>query len=76
MLKIRYANYPKDYFMGILPSSQYGSVAVLPSVVDGSRISSQILAYNTASTSPVSNPVGGTSVVTIDSKRNGGAKDG
>ena len=31
MLKMRYANYPKDYFMGILPSSQYGSVAVLPS---------------------------------------------
>lgn len=31
MLKLRYANYPKDYFMGILPSSQYGSVAVLPS---------------------------------------------
>lgn len=29
MLKMRYANYPKDYFMGILPSSQYGSVAVL-----------------------------------------------
>lgn len=27
MLKMRYANYPKDYFMGILPSSQYGSVA-------------------------------------------------
>ena len=32
MLKLRYANYPKDYFMGMLPSSQYGSVAVLPSV--------------------------------------------
>lgn len=31
MLKLRYANYPKDYFMGVLPSSQYGSVAVLPS---------------------------------------------
>ena len=30
MVKLRYANYPKDYFMGILPSSQYGSVAVLP----------------------------------------------
>lgn len=29
MLKMRYANYPKDYFMGILPSSQYGSVAFL-----------------------------------------------
>lgn len=32
MLKLRYANYPKDYFMGILPSSQYGSVASLLSV--------------------------------------------
>lgn len=31
MLKLRYANYPKDYFMGLLPSSQYGSVAILPS---------------------------------------------
>lgn len=31
MLQLRYANYPKDYFMGILPKSQYGSVAVLPS---------------------------------------------
>lgn len=32
MLKLRYANYPKDYFMGMLPNSQYGSVAALPSV--------------------------------------------
>ena len=32
MLKLRYANYPKDYFMGILPNSQYGSVAVMPGV--------------------------------------------
>ena len=31
MLQLRYANYPKDYFMGMLPNSQYGSVAVLPS---------------------------------------------
>ena len=30
MVKMRYANYPKDYFMGMLPSSQYGSVALLP----------------------------------------------
>ena len=29
MLQLRYANYPKDYFMGMLPSSQYGSVALL-----------------------------------------------
>lgn len=30
MVKLRYANYPKDYFMGMLPSSQYGPVAALP----------------------------------------------
>ena len=35
MLQLRYANYPKDYFMGMLPNSQYGSVAVLPSLIDG-----------------------------------------
>jgi hypothetical protein len=32
MVELRYANYPKDYFMGMLPSSQYGSVAILPSL--------------------------------------------
>lgn len=31
MVQLRYANYPKDYFMGMLPNSQYGSVAVLSS---------------------------------------------
>lgn len=30
MVQLRYANYPKDYFMGMLPNSQYGNVAVLP----------------------------------------------
>ena len=44
MLKMRYANYPKDYFMGILPSSQYGSVAVLPSVN-----STDVIVNNTSS---------------------------
>lgn len=37
MLKLRYANYPKDYFMGMLPASQYGSVAVLPPLFDKSQ---------------------------------------
>ena len=32
MIKLRYANYPKDYFLGVLPASQYGSVATLPSI--------------------------------------------
>jgi hypothetical protein len=40
MIKLRYANYPKDYFLGVLPASQYGSVAVLPSLtnVDSSNV--------------------------------------
>jgi hypothetical protein len=32
MVQLRYANYPKDYFMGMLPSSQYGSVASLSGI--------------------------------------------
>lgn len=45
MLKLRYANYPKDYFMGMLPSSQYGSVAVLPGVLAPSDNPSRVFAY-------------------------------
>lgn len=44
MIKLRYANYPKDYFLGVLPSSQYGSVAVLPSVVDTNTSSGTVYA--------------------------------
>lgn len=43
MFKLRYANYPKDYFMGMLPSSQYGSVAVLPSFFSSSYPSNSVL---------------------------------
>lgn len=43
MLKMRYANYPKDYFMGILPSSQYGSVATLSSGFSSSYPSNSVL---------------------------------
>ena len=42
MLQMRYANYPKDYFMGMLPSSQYGSVALLPSLYDASQPSQRL----------------------------------
>ena len=52
MLKLRYANYPKDYFMGMLPSSQYGSVAVLPGVLSPSDNPSRVYAY-TAGTGSV-----------------------
>ena len=47
MVQLRYANYPKDYFMGMLPSSQYGSVAVLPSL-DSSLDPSIVRAYLSA----------------------------
>ena len=43
MLQLRYANYPKDYFMGMLPSSQYGSTAILPSVFSSSYPSNSVL---------------------------------
>lgn len=48
MLQLRYANYPKDYFMGILPNSQYGGVAVLPSHYDSSHSSNNVLAYSSS----------------------------
>ena len=52
MVKLRYANYPKDYFMGILPASQYGSVAVLPPVYSSSGATDVLV----SSTPSMSNP--------------------
>lgn len=46
MIKLRYANYPKDYFLGVLPASQYGSVAVLPSTISPFNSSNNVLAYS------------------------------
>lgn len=43
MIKLRYADYPKDYFLGVLPSSQYGSVAILPSTYSSSYPSNSVL---------------------------------
>lgn len=70
MFKMRYANYPKDYFMGILPSSQYGSVAVLPSV-DSALLPSQIGLYpsltSTVAGSSIQNPSGNSTIVASSS---------
>ena len=44
MLQLRYANYPKDYFMGMLPASQYGSVAALSSLNNPQYGSSSVVA--------------------------------
>jgi hypothetical protein len=61
MVKLRYANYPKDYFMGMLPSSQYGSVAVLPSKFS-SHASSYLVSPNAAGTGSVLVNTSGTTV--------------
>lgn len=66
MLKMRYANYPKDYFMGILPSSQYGSVAVLPGVLSPSDPSSRVFAY-TSGTGSVNNTSSNNRYATLNS---------
>ena len=70
MVQLRYANYPKDYFMGMLPSSQYGSVAVLPPIAP-SVVSSRVLAFEDSlkpsTSSPINNPSKGTTVVSASS---------
>lgn len=65
MVQLRYANYPKDYFMGMLPSSQYGSVAFLQSL-DKSLSTNVVLARATdgISNSSVRNISGGNTVQT------------
>lgn len=40
---LRYCNYPKDMFMGVLPASQYGSVAVLPASYNPAYPSNQLV---------------------------------
>lgn len=68
MLRLRYANYPKDYFMGILPHSQYGSVAVLPSsyqpTLSPNRIVTNTPSSDSGSSSYLINPASGVTVVT------------
>ena len=63
MIKLRYANYPKDYFLGVLPSSQYGSVAVLSPIVSSANPSSIIATLGSNDPSGAS-----TAVVAADSR--------
>lgn len=64
MVQLRYANYPKDYFMGMLPSSQYGSVAILPSVYRGDLPSSYVVAAGAGTPARLSNPASASSLQT------------
>ena len=65
MVQLRYANYPKDYFMGMLPSSQYGSVAALPSTYSGYP-SSYVVAPNPSGVGSTLVNTSGTSVALND----------
>lgn len=67
MLQLRYANYPKDYFMGMLPNSQYGSVATLSSSYHPALPPDRIVTdppSGSGTPSYLVNPPSGTSVVT------------
>lgn len=78
MIKLRYANYPKDYFLGVLPASQYGSVAVLPSL-DPSVSSRQLAFYPSGSTvagSSIQNPTGGSTVISSSANNTGATRIG
>ena len=65
MIKMRYANYPKDYYLGVLPNSQYGSVAYLHPL-DKALPTNVVLARSTDGihNSSVRNPSGGNVVQT------------
>jgi hypothetical protein len=66
MVQLRYANYPKDYFMGMLPNSQYGSVAVLPSILSPQDNPSRVYAYTsgTGSVGSILNDASSSNVTT------------
>lgn len=68
MTQLRYANYPKDYFMGMLPSSQYGSVAALsalqPTAPSNAIYSGRRASLSGGTNSPLSNPASSTVVST------------
>lgn len=56
MLKLRYANYPKDYFMGMLPNSQYGSVAVMPALISSNSPTTVYAASTRNFSTTIGNP--------------------
>jgi hypothetical protein len=76
MIKLRYANYPKDYFLGVLPSSQYGSVAVLPSINSSHEPTS--VAFGTdarlGSYATLTNPNGNTATLVSPTNTTGSAR--
>jgi hypothetical protein len=73
MVQLRYANYPKDYFMGMLPASQYGSVAVLPSLdstLDPSIVRAYLSPDNPSGVNSLTVPANSTAVSVTGSSSN------
>ena len=65
MLQLRYTNYPKDYFMGMLPSSQYGSVAVMPSLQSNFNSNNLVLSLNPSNVRAVQSGTGSSAAVGV-----------
>lgn len=63
MLQLRYANYPKDYFMGMLPNSQYGPVAVLPGSYNPRGSSNSVVAVGNPNVDYIINAASSESVL-------------
>ena len=76
--KLRYANYPKDMFMGVLPASQYGSVAVLPSFHPSAVPHALFVSSDSRvlDSSQIRNPSGGSSLDVTSANNSGSAKFG
>lgn len=74
MIKLRYADYPKDYFLGVLPASQYGSVAALPSI-NSSYSCSNIIAAGPSPQINLVNPASGSSVSTASPNQGSESRD-
>lgn len=73
-MQLRYCNYPKDMFMGVLPASQYGPVAVLSSSSISSQPSSRVVAYTPGHVDSVFNPQNKVSIET-DKLYSGSARE-
>lgn len=78
MIKLRYANYPKDYFLGVLPASQYGSVAVLPSLQSSISPTALLVATDSRALdrTQIRNPNSTSSLETTSSNISGTSKFG
>ena len=76
MIKLRYADYPKDYFLGVLPASQYGSVAALPALSSALTSQSVVMATNPqmGSLSRIENPKSSSSISTTVQNGEGSAR--